>query len=160
MNYKKLIWPFSFYFLIFASVAAYRPYLVLYYQSLSFSGAQIGILTGIAPLVTLVSLPLVTGLADHTNRHKLIMSLSLVGMIVSLVFYPYFKTFILLFGMAILTSVFFSPVMSLSNSAAMTMLADRKDLYGRIRLGGTFGFSIVATVAGALVENYGLRIAF
>jgi PPP family 3-phenylpropionic acid transporter len=62
--------------------------------------------------------------------------------------------------MAVLYSVFFPPIMSLSDSATMFMLGDRKDLYGRIRLGGTIGFSIAATVAGAFVENYGLRIAF
>ena len=158
MKYRKLAWPFSFYFLLFAGAASYRPYLVLYYQSLSFTGAQIGLLAGIAPLITLLSLPLVTGLADRTNRHRLIMSLSLLVVVSGLVLFPYLKTFILLFGMAILSSVFFSPIIPLSNSATMFMLGDRKDLYGRIRLGGTIGFSIVATLAGSLVENYGLKV--
>jgi PPP family 3-phenylpropionic acid transporter len=88
------------------------------------------------------------------------MSLSLLVVVSGLVLLPYLKTFILLFGMAILSSVFFSPIMPLSNSATMFMLGDRKDLYGRIRLGGTIGFGIVATLAGSLVENYGLKIAF
>ena len=156
----KKIWPFSFYFLIFAGAASYRPYLVLYYQSLSFTGAQIGLLAGIAPLITLVSVPFVTGLADRTNRHGLIMSLSLLVVVSGLFLFPYLKTFILLFGMAILNRISFSPTIPLSDSATMFMLGDRKDLYGRIRLGGTIGFSIVATVAGSLVENYGLKIAF
>jgi len=156
----KKTWPFSFYFLLFAGVAAFGPYMVLYYQSLSFSGAQIGLLAGIAPLITMVSVPFMTGLADRTNRHGLIMSLSLLVVVSGLVVLPYLKTFIPLFGMAILSRVFFSPIMPLSNSATMFMLGDRKDLYGRIRLGGTIGFGIVATVVGSLVENYGLKIAF
>jgi PPP family 3-phenylpropionic acid transporter len=160
MNFRKLVWPFSFYFLILAGVASYGPYRVLYYQSLSFTGAQIGLIVGIAPLITMVSLPLVTGIADRTNKHKLIMSLLLLVVISGLILLPYLKTFILVFSIAILSTIFFSPVMSLSNSATMFMLGDRKDLYGRIRLGGTIGFSIVATAAGALVENYGLKIAF
>jgi PPP family 3-phenylpropionic acid transporter len=156
----RKIWPFSFYFLLLAGAASYRPYLVLYYQSLSFTGAQIGLLAGIAPLVTLVSVPFVTGLADRTNRHGLIVSLSLLVVVSGLFLFPYLETFILLFGMAILNRISFSPIMPLSDSATMFMLGDRKDLYGRIRLGGTIGFSIVATVAGSLVENYGLKIAF
>lgn len=133
MTYRKFAWPFSFYFLIFAGMATYRPYLVLYYQSLSFTGTQIGLLVGIAPLITMVSLPLVTGLADRMNRHKLIMSLTLLVLLAVLIVFPFLTTFIPLLSMAVLSTVFFAPIMALSNSAAMFMLGDRKDLYGRIR---------------------------
>ncbi len=160
MKDRKSVWPFSFYFLFFAGVATSLPYLVLYYQSLSFTGAQIGLLAGIAPLISLVSLPLVTGLADRTGRHRLSMSLSLLVVVSGLALIPYLKTFMPLLGMAILSGFFFSPILSLSDSATMFMLEDRKHLYGRTRLGGTIGFGIVASVAGALVENYGLKIAF
>jgi PPP family 3-phenylpropionic acid transporter len=160
MNGRKLVWPFSLYFLFFAGIATHRPYLVLYYQSLSFTGAQIGLLTGITPLITLVSVPLITGLADRANRHGLIMSLSLLAVVSGLILYPFLKTFMLLFGVTILSSVFFSPITSLSNSATMFMLGDRNELYGRVRLGGTIGFGVAATLAGALVESYGLKIAF
>jgi hypothetical protein len=43
------------------SLAAYAfnlPYIVLYYQGLGFSGAQIGMLTGMSPLITMVGAPL------------------------------------------------------------------------------------------------------
>ena len=75
----KKIWPFSFFFLFFAAIAAFTPYLVLYYQSLEFSGPQIGLLTGVTPLITLVSVPFWTRLADRTNQHKLIMGISLLA---------------------------------------------------------------------------------
>ncbi|MCB8976505.1 MAG: MFS transporter [Ardenticatenaceae bacterium] len=160
MKNKQLIWPFGFYFLIFGGLAAYRPYLVLYYQSLSFSGAQIGLLTGIAPLLTLVSLPLISSAADRTNRHKGIMSLALLVMVGVLIFYPQLNSFLLLLSMAVLTAVAYSPILSLANNATMFMLGERKELYGRIRLGGTIGFSVIAALAGLLVEQYGLKIAF
>ena len=108
MNVRKLIWPFGFYFLIFAGVASYRPYMVLYYQSLSFTGTQIGLLTGIAPLLPLVTLPLITGLADRTNKHKLIMGLAVLGLVLGLILFPCLKIFIPLLVLAILLTVFFS----------------------------------------------------
>jgi PPP family 3-phenylpropionic acid transporter len=160
MRYRNLIWPFSFYFLFYAGVAAQFPYQVLYFQSLSFTGAQIGLLAGIAPLITLFSLPLLTGLADRTNKHKLIMSLSLLAVISGLVLFPLLKTFIPFLVLAILFGVFFSPITALADSATIFMLGGKRDLYGRIRLGGTIGFGIVATVVGALVEDHGLQIAF
>jgi PPP family 3-phenylpropionic acid transporter len=160
MNYRKYLWPFIFYFIFYAGVASFGPYQVLYYQSLSFTGAQIGLLVGSTPLVTLVSVPLITSLADRTNKHRLIMSLSLLVIVSILVIIPFTKTFIPLFGLAIFFSVFFSSTMPLSNSATMFMLADRKELYGRMRLGGTIGFGIVAIVTGSMVENQGLKIAY
>lgn len=160
MKFKKLTWPFIFYFVFFAGVAAHGPYRVLFYQTLSFTGAQIGLLVGIAPLISLVSLPLLTGLADRLKAHRLIMSLSMLLVIAGLILFPYLRTFPLMLGVAILFGIFFSPVMALSNSSAMFMLGDKKELFGRVRLGGTIGFSIAATLAGALVENQGLKVAF
>ena len=160
MRPSKFGWPFSFYFLILAGMATYRPYLVLYYQSLSFTGAQIGLLVGIAPLITMVSLPLITGFADRTNRHKTIMSLALVVLVAVLMLYPSLTTFVPLLGIAVLSTMVYAPTMALSNSAAMFMLGDRKDLFGRIRLGGTIGYSIAATLSGILVQHHGLKIAF
>ncbi len=160
MSTKKIIWPFGLYFLLFAGMAAYMPYRVLYYQSLSFSGAQIGLLVGIMPLITLVSVPLIAGLADRTKKHRLIMSLSILVVILGLILYPVFKSFALLMGLTIVSTVFFFPMYALTDSATMVMLAEKKDLYGRVRLGGTIGFSIAAAVLGAFVQNAGLKIAF
>jgi len=160
LKHKKLIWPFSFYFIISASAAAYRPYLVLYYQSLDLSATQIGALVGIIPLITMLSIPIMTGLADKTNQHGLIISLSLLIVGFSLLIFTYLESFPILIALAILISIFLSPIFPLTDSAAMLMLGKQKHLFGRIRLGGTIGFSIFAIVAGILVENYGYRIAF
>jgi hypothetical protein len=69
----RKIWPFTFNFLLYAAFAFVAPYIVLYYQGLGFTGTQIGLLTGIVPLITLFSSPLWTGLADATHRHRLLM---------------------------------------------------------------------------------------
>ena len=152
--------PFSFYFIFFAGVASFGPYRVLYFQSLEFTGAEIGLIVGIAPLITVISLPLLTGLADRTSRHKLIMSLSLLIMVASLIVYPYIESFLPLLVLTILYTLFFSSIMPLSASASMFMLGDRRELFGRVRLGGTIGFSIAATIVGGYVESTGLKYAF
>jgi len=156
----KKIWPFSFYFLYFAAIATYGPYMVLYYRDLEFSGTQIGILTSLPSLIAIISVPLWTGIADRTNRHKLIMSFCMLVGITSLFILPSLKTFALVFSLSIISNIFFSPVSAFSDNASMTMLEGRKDLIGRLRLGGTIGFGITATIAGIFVEEYGLKFAF
>jgi PPP family 3-phenylpropionic acid transporter len=60
----------------------------------------------------------------------------------------------------ILFNIFFSPVPSLADSATMNMLGEERAMYGRIRLGGTIGWGLFAPIAGAIVQNYGLKLAF
>lgn len=156
---KKII-PFSFYFLYFAAFASLLPYFVLFYQSLGFSGAQIGLLTGVPPLISLFGAPFGTGLADRTRRHKLIMSVGLVVAIAVMLTLPNMDRFVFVFALIALFNFFMSPVASLSDSATMTMLGEQKEMYGRIRMGGTIGWGIFAQIAGFLLALYGLKILF
>ena len=156
----KNFWPFSFYFWQYAGIAFVMPFLVLFYQGLGFSGGQIGLLVGISPLVTLVCTPLWTGLADAYRRHALILSLTLAGSILSLLIYPLFNTFLSLLLIVIVYSALAAPISALADNATMSMLGEQRNLYGRLRLGGTFGFALAAPLAGLMVQAYGLKIAF
>jgi PPP family 3-phenylpropionic acid transporter len=156
----KKIWPFSFYFLNYAAFASLLPFIVIFYQGLGFNGTEIGLLTGIPPLITLVCAPLGAGLADSTRRHKLIMALGLVMAVVMAVALPVLTGFAVVFAMVAVYNIFMAPVGSLADSATMTMLGDEKASYGRIRLGGTIGWGLFAPIAGAMVQRYGLNIGF
>lgn len=156
----RKIWPFSISFFFFAGVAFVGPFAVLYYQSLGFSGAQIGLLTGLTPLITLASAPLWTGLADTTNRHRFILSLTLLASAVGFFLFPFLRSFLAILSLAVAINVFFAPIVSFTDSATMFMLGDKKEMYGRVRVGGTIGFGLAAILAGELVENYGLKMAF
>ena len=156
----KKLWPFTFNFILYAGIATVAPFIVLYYQGLGFTGAQIGLLTGITPLINFLSATLWTGFADATRRHRLLMSLALLGGGITLFIFPLLRVFVPVLLIAILFSVFWAPVTPFADSATMFMLADEKEMYSRIRLGATLGFGLAAPVAGALVQNYGLRLAF
>jgi PPP family 3-phenylpropionic acid transporter len=156
----RKIWPFTFYFWQYAGVAFMAPFVVLFYQKLGFSGGQIGLLTGLYPLITLFSAPLWTGFADASRRHKLILSLTLLGGSLTVFAYPFLTSFIPILLLVVVSSIFLAPVSSLADSATMSMLGNEKEMYGRLRLGGTFGFAIAAPIAGQLVQGLGLKIAF
>ena len=156
----KRIWPFTFYFLYFAALSSLMPFLVLFYRGLEFNGTQIGLLTGIPPLVTLVASPFWTGLADSKRWHQWIMGLGIAVTVVVVFLLQSFTGFIIVFTLIILFNTFLSPVSALADSATINMLGEERSKYGRIRLGGTFGWGVFAPVAGFLVQRYGLNAGF
>jgi MFS transporter, PPP family, 3-phenylpropionic acid transporter len=156
---KKTV-PFIFYMLFYAAAAFTMPNIVLYFQELGFSGAQIGLLAGIAPLVTMVGAPLWTGLADVNKHHKFIMSLTILGTILFISIFPFTKALLPIILLVFLYSLFSSPLIALADSATMTMLASEKNMYGRVRLGGTIGWGLMAPMASIIIFSYGLKWAF
>ena len=156
----KKIWPFSFYFLYFAAFASLLPFFVLFYQGLGFNGTQIGLLTGVPPLITLFGAPFLAGVADSTHRHRLIMGLGIVVSIGVMLIMPSMTVFAIVFILIIIFNIFMSPISPLADSATLSMLGEERAMYGRIRMGGTIGWGLFAPIAGAVVENYGLRLGF
>ncbi len=156
----KKIYPFGFYLLYYAANACLFPYWVLYYQSLGFTGAQIGLLSALAPLIFMAGAPFWTGVADATRRHRLIMGATLLASIGLVLIFPFLRTFTPVLMIVSLYPFMISPANSFADTATMMMLGDRQDMYGRVRLGGTIGWGIVATVAGIAIEKYGLDWAF
>lgn len=152
--------PAAFYFAFFGALAFLMPFLALFYQKVGFSGTQIGLLTGIAPLITLAGAPFWTGLADSTRRHKAIMALTIVTVIGAMLLMPRFDEFYILFALVVVFAFFGAPVVSLADSATMNMLGEKRDNYGKIRLWGAVGWGLFAPIAGAVVQRLGLSWPF
>ncbi len=156
----KKFWPFSVNFFLYAGMAMVLPYMVLFYQSLGFNGPQIGLVAGITPLITMLFAPFWTGLADASGRHRLILSLTLLGAVLTITIIPAFTAFIPILLLAVLYAAFTAPANAFADSATMYMLRDEKEKYGQVRVGGTIGFGISALLAGMLVQSFSLKIAF
>jgi PPP family 3-phenylpropionic acid transporter len=88
------------------------------------------------------------------------MSLTMGVGILAVCLLPLLRTFapILLTGLAM--SFFMSPASSFADNATMHTLGEKRELYGRIRLGGSIGFALAAPLAGIFVQNTSLRAAF
>jgi MFS transporter, PPP family, 3-phenylpropionic acid transporter len=154
------IWPFSFYFLYYAALAYFAPFIVLFYQENLFNGPQIALLTGIPPLITLFAAPFWTNVADARRWHRQVMSLGILVAILSVLILQHISIFALSLITVAVIYFFFSPVASLSDSATIAMLGADKAMYGRVRIGGTIGWGLFALIAGTMINSYGLRLAF
>ncbi|MCU0509801.1 MAG: MFS transporter [Anaerolineae bacterium] len=158
----RRIWPFTFYFLYFAALAAFQPYIVLYWQSVGLTGPQIGIVSFTVPLVIMLSSPLWTGLADARRIHRPLLAIAIVGSAAAAGSVPLVTSF----GPALLISALFAffvaPIVPMSDGATMSSLAAEGNpgMYGRVRLGGTFGWALAAPFVGALVAATRIPLAF
>jgi PPP family 3-phenylpropionic acid transporter len=159
-NQAKKVWPFTYYFIYFAGMSAFIPYIVLYYQDMGFSGTQIGLLVAISPLVSLIGGPFWTGIADTGHRHKMVMNIALGAAVISILLLPFLRTFLPVLILIFIFSFMFAPANSLADSATMSMLGNERHLYGRIRMGGTLGWGLAAPLAGILIAKNGLHWAF
>lgn len=153
-------YPFGFYLLFFGANACLFPYWVLYYQSLGFSGPQIGLLSALGPLIFLAGAPFWTGIADKAQRHRLVMGATLLAAIGLAAVFPFLKTLAPVLVTVSLFSFLISPSNSFADTATLKMLGDQKDMYGRVRLGGTIGWGLVVSIAGIVIEKQGLAWAF
>jgi PPP family 3-phenylpropionic acid transporter len=152
--------PFTFYFFYFAAASFSLPFFILYYEGLGFNGAKVGVLAGIVPLVIMVGAPIWTRLADAKQCHQLVMSVTTGVTIAIAIIFPLFKDFVLILPLSILYAFFVSPIMPLADSATINMLGSEKNLYGRVRLGGTIGWGLTALLSGYIIQTYGTSWVF
>jgi len=157
---RKLLPAKVYYFFSYAALAAFSPFLPLHYRSLGLNGAQIGLLTGLVPLVGLVCGPIWAGLADARRQHRLLLIVTMAAGVASTAALMVAPTFAWIVPIVVLRSGFTAPSTSLIDKSVLDMLRGRTALYGRQRLWGAVGWAIASGVVGLLTERLGLRWLF
>jgi PPP family 3-phenylpropionic acid transporter len=150
----------GFYACYYGASACLMPFLAVYYSELGFSGAQIGVLRGIAPVVTLIAAPVWSALADVTRRHKLLWLVAIAGSWMAALALASTSSFATLIAIVIAHAMTGAPVMPLADSAVIALLGTRRDLYGAQRLWGAIGWGLSGLLMGFVTERFGLAWSF
>lgn len=150
----------AFYLIFFAALAGVIPYLALYYQGLGFSGQQIGFLSGIVPLITMVGASLWGMVSDATGKHRLLFMISIAGVWVCVLLMTQAQTFVGFIPIVMVYALFFSPIIPLTDNSVVSALGERSGEYGRIRVWGSYGWGLSALLVGVIIERYGLLYGF
>jgi PPP family 3-phenylpropionic acid transporter len=152
--------PKLYYFCHFAAMAAFVPFLTLYYRELGLTEQTIGLLTGIPPLLTLVGAPLWGALADATQRHQRLLQIALGGMWGTVLLFSFVRNPFWLLPLVILYALFSAPIIPLVDNTVLAILGERRAIYGRLRLWGALGWGVTGTAIGILIERFGLSWGF
>ncbi|MEZ4861290.1 MAG: major facilitator superfamily domain-containing protein 6 [Caldilineaceae bacterium] len=159
-RYPSMVVPRFFYFCYFAAMAALAPYLVLYYHQIGLSGPQIGLLTGIAPLLSLVAAPLWGAVADATQQHRRLLTLAVLGAGGGVLLLSQMTTLRWLLPVAALYAFCTAPIMPLVDNSVLLLLGEHKAEYGKQRLWGALGWGVAGALFGLIIERFGLSWAF
>lgn len=155
-----LLRPKAFYFLYYAAIASLLPFLALYYQDLGFSGRQIGVLSGLPPVILMIGAPLWGAIADATNQHRTILILGILSSALTVLGMSFATSFGWLMVAVAVYAFFIAPVLPLADNTVLEVLGSRRELYGRQRMWGAVGWGVSATLVGFFVDRYGLNLIF
>lgn len=146
------------YFIYFGVLGLYLPYFNLYCYHLDFSGFEIGILSSIKT-VTTVMFPLIwSALADRFQSRRPIYILCNITSTGIWAFYFITVDFWMMLVIGIVYGIFHAPLISFLEAFSMDLLGGEKRKYGHIRVWGSINFICIVMVAGWLIDRFSLRI--
>jgi len=130
-------------------------FVALYLDSIGFSGAQIGLLLALVPLIGFLVQPLWGILSDVNHIHKQVLVFTCFGVVAAMIGYASTEDFALLVFFTILHAIMSAPIGLIGNSLALEFLEqnDSKDNFGSLRLWGSIGFAIAVFGIGALLVD-------
>lgn len=146
------------YFLYFGIMGITLPYFNLYCYHLDFSGSQIGILSALRSLATVLFSLIWGRLADRFQTRRPIYIICNFISTALWVFFLYTTDF---HGMIVVTIgyvIFHAPIISFLEAFTMDVLGTEKKSYGRVRVWGTLSFIAVSIILGKAIELYSVKI--
>lgn len=150
----------ALYFIFFCAFGTYTAYINIYLRTLGFSGADIGWVNTIAPLIGMLAAPFWGTLNDRIRSPRLLMAISSVGAAVSLTFFSQVKSFELIVAAAAAYTFFVSTFIPLLDSLNLAILGSNRAQYGRQRMWGSAGYIVATTTFGFLIQNVSWMFVF
>ncbi|EGC38341.1 hypothetical protein DICPUDRAFT_28834 [Dictyostelium purpureum] len=154
-NFKKFTNFKIIYFLGFASLSCFQPFISIYLHSFeTITPSIIGIITCLIPFLSFIAAPLWTGLADKYNSHRLVLILNCSLTIIALVLL--IPTDGNLFGIFLLVGLYSlssAPIFPIVDSFVLKQMGEDSKYYGMQRLFGAISYGIVAFVTGILIHH-------
>lgn len=145
-----------FYFVLYASLGTINPYINVYFESLGFTGSEIGTVTSISGFIGLFFAPLCGYMCDKTGKRKLVFGILIALTCVDLVIFTRQSDLFLVAIFFILFATFKVDFNSLADAIAISFCNKYKKNYSTVRMMGSFGYifgsSVIAYIMGKLMN--------
>lgn len=150
-----------FYFGYFSTMGTYLPYLGLYLGSIHLSGTQIGLISSLFPLASMIMPPLWGMISDRYGWRKRLLITALLGaLIASFLLWIIVPTFVMLLLFILVLAIVLSPVIPLADAITLQWISHHGGNYGMIRVYGSLGFLVSSIVLGSILNTVGIAALF
>lgn len=150
----------ALYALYFGGLGIYFTFINVHFRNIGLSGAEIGLLSTIAPLVAMVAGTMWGLLSDRTGQTRLLLMLASAGAIASVLILSTARSFAALIPLVALFSLFNSAIIPLVDSVTLALLGGQRERYGSQRIWGSIGFIVTSSASGFLVGALGIPVIF
>lgn len=149
-----------YYLCFFAAIGAISPFFNIYLQERGLSGAEIGLVGSIPPLISLAANPFWGTVADRWQIHQLVLAVCVLAAGLLSIPFVWLNGFWPILAVLLLMIFFRTPVMALLDASVMGMVARTGASYGRQRLFGSLGYLLLAYGLGQVMSADQLDLIF
>ena len=157
---RPLTLAWLYYFFYFGAFGCYIPFLTLYFEQAGLNGRAIGLLAALPPLVQLGLGPAWGALGDRFAIHRRLLPLATLGPIIPSLLMLTTHNVGALTALVIVAGLFTAPILLLIDSAVLDMVRGTPYSYGKIRVGGSIGYTVGTWIMGYILKAQGLNWLF
>ncbi len=143
------------YIFIYYGFGAFSPLISQYYKSIHLSGTEIGTISSITPIVSILAQPLWGMICDRYQIRKPVLIMALLMTAGLSLLFTLVSTFAWILVLFTVFSVFQCAMVPISDSLALSYAKERKMQFGNIRMWGAVGFAVAVFFTGIAVEKWG-----
>lgn len=149
------------YVVIFGAPACYYPFLAIYFGDRGLSYSQIGIAFAVNSLTAVICQPIWGYITDKYSGKIKAIAVGALGSSVFIFSFMFSHNFMFVLLSIFLFMIFQSPTNSVSDAYCYEIMDKHKNIqYGRIRLGGSFGYAVIALAVGTIIKYSSINSAF
>jgi len=148
------------YFMYCASLAAWQPWLAVYFNNVGITGLQIGIIMGIPPIMVFLVQPMWGVAADRWGHHRtLLIAMFLASF--AILGYVWNGGFWFFLFWTVFVAFATNPIGTLLDSIILDYVKEKQDSsYGRFRMWGAIGWMVAAPIVGWIITGRNITLIF
>lgn len=156
MKINKMLVFKLFYFSFIGGLGAFMPYFNVWLEKQGLVGSQIGQVSSLGLVLTVVVMPLWGMITDKTKKHKEVMILSLILTLGAIFVFSRQTQYIPILLCALFLNFARCGIMPMADSQVVSYTAANGENYGSVRGMGSLGYALMSMLVGFVAEKMDL----